>query len=804
MTPKVCAAGDLRTAEHSLEDVLAEQRCQWMAGVRTPAATWLARCPNLAADLEAAAEVVYHEFLLRTELGEAPAWEEYLRAFPEHAAALDWLRQADQLVSDSLAGHLDDPAPASPDDYEMLELLGRGGMGVVYKARQKRLDRVVALKLLPPLDEAGDKEHARFLREARAVGRLQHPHIVQIYDCGTQAGRPFLALEYVEGASLARRLSGEPVSAEAAAALVEKLAGAMHYAHTQGIVHRDLKPANVLLAGPPAAPLDQCMPKVTDFGLAKRLDWSNHSRSGVVLGTPSYMAPEQIEPGGTADARTDVYGLGAILYELLTGRPPFKSVTVLHTLKQVLENEPVPARLLNPAVPRDLDTICLQCLRKEPDRRYPSAADLAADLRRSLDGKPIQARPVGVAGRGWRWCRRNRLVASLLCLAGWLLVGGVSGIAVQSRLREVARQDAVANASAMQEILGDLIRSSPIRQGKFGVASRPRVGSGVDTLIKAKAYCRRMLEQNPADRGLRITLTHIYSQVAMSCWRQGQMADADAHLREARGLWEPLVQAGSLDRDSVDWLATTWYWQARAAIGQRTLVQALAAYQAAIDLWQWLVEGQPGDAAATFKAFQSCYQLTSDPGDPGTRETLPMLEEDRTRLMAVCRREPNNRVARKRLALTNFLIADVYHADNRAPGTAVDFWREAQAQYQALAAERPGDLTVEWPLAFLAHRQFFAGDESQYAEATTRLRAACRQLEPLTREHPDWLGPALGLLSAQVELARCHARMGRHVLAQEAGQELLQRVTAALAAEQARPLHNMDIVSGAIKVASVL
>ncbi|HXG10786.1 MAG TPA: serine/threonine-protein kinase [Gemmataceae bacterium] len=271
--------------------------------------------------------------------------------------------------------------------YEILEVLGQGGMGVVYKARQTRLNRLVALKMIRAGANAGPQELERFRTEAEAVARLEHPNIVQIYEIGEQGGRPFLALEFVRGGSLARRLDGTPLPACQAARLVQTLARAVHHAHQQGIVHRDLKPANVLLTA-------DGTPKIADFGLAKRLDADRgQTQTGAVLGSPSYMAPEQAE-GRIKEIgpAVDIYALGAILYELLTGRPPFQGATLLETLEQVRGHDPVPPRDLQPSVPRDLETVCLKCLEKTPGRRYASALELADDLQRFLDGDPIRAR----------------------------------------------------------------------------------------------------------------------------------------------------------------------------------------------------------------------------------------------------------------------------------------------------------------------------------------------------------------------------------------------------------------------------
>jgi WD40 repeat protein/serine/threonine protein kinase len=462
--------------------------------------------------------------------GDTPQLEEYLRRFRDLArdlrlhfevhAALQTEPMQEAAVPRPNGSH-PSKAPALPG-YEVLGELGRGGMGIVFKARQVALNRVVALKMILAGPQAGSQEVARFRREAEAVAQLQHPHIVQIYEVAESEGRPCLVLEYVEGGSLDQRAAHMPQSAEAAARLVAALARAMHYAHQRGIIHRDLKPPNVLLSrtdplhGIPLAgssPTDtgHYEPKINDFGLAKLLGAGSTgpTLSGEILGTPSYMAPEQAAGKSAAiGPATDIWALGVILYELLTGRPPFRAESPLETLVQVRFQDPVSPSRLQPNLPRDVVTICLACLHKDPPKRYASAEQLAEDLRRFLE-KPIRARPTGPGERVIKWARRRPAVAASLASIVLVTMVGLAGALWQLQITRRALDESETSQYFNQ----------------IALAHRHwldfDVGRAEDLLLRAKPpagnpWERRYVQQLCHTELLKIKETHEARSVAFS------------------------------------------------------------------------------------------------------------------------------------------------------------------------------------------------------------------------------------------------------------------------------------------------
>ena len=415
------------------------------------------------------------------------------------------------------------PIPAIPG-YEILGELGRGGMGVVYKARQVRLNRPCALKMILAGAHATPEAVARFIGEAESIAKLQHRHIVQIFSIGEAGGLPFFELEYLPGGGLEKRLDGTPWVPKRAARLVEILARAMAEAHRLGIVHRDLKPANILVAS-------DGTPKITDFGLAKAVGSdSDLTQSNAIMGSPSYMAPEQA--GGytkQAGPAADIYAMGAVLYELLTGRPPFRGATLLETIEQVKTSEPVPPSRLVPKLPRDIETICLKCLEKDPARRYNDAQALAADLKRFKADEPIMARPINSTERAWRWCRRNRLVAGL---AGGIALAVVLGtIGVTYTFLRALRSERLASQKATEAQANAVTANQQTERANIAANHAIAEARRADQEARnaAREAQRAQDEKLLADRRLYAAVMNM----AQQSWEKGRVDLMERYLREA-------------------------------------------------------------------------------------------------------------------------------------------------------------------------------------------------------------------------------------------------------------------------------
>jgi serine/threonine-protein kinase len=669
-------------------------------------------------------------------------------------------------------------------------------MGVVYEARQRRLDRTVALKVIRAGVHASPEELARFRAEAEAVARLQHPHIVQIYEVGGEAGAPYFSLEYLHGGTLAQQLGGTPQPARTAARMVETLARAMHFAHQHGIIHRDLKPANVLLqnlgtaeeaearrgsmtAGIPlrssaSSAVNDFIPKISDFGLAKRLDKEmGLTQTGAIMGTPSYMAPEQAS-GKTREIGpgADLYSLGAILYEMLTGRPPFKGETTLDTLQQVLSDEPVPPIQLQPRVPRDLQTICLKCLQKGPGSRYATAEALAEDLRRFLAGEPIVARPISVWERTLKWARRRPALAALLLVSslgtlilvlGTLWYNGRLSAALQTaqRRREEAQQER-ARAETNFQKARDAVDAMLTEVGAKQLAQIPQVELVRRALLeKALQFYQGFLEEKGTDPALRRETARAYDRVAAIYEWLGQRPQAEQNLRAALRLQEQLVEefpdepAYRQDQASLYVSLGNLY----RVIGQPA--QSEDSYRKALTIHEQLTRDHPGVAALEHKLAVSHLNLgvfhaerrRNQQAETHLQKALALCEK-------LCREHPDVPEYEQERGESYTNLGNLYISINR-PAEAEAAYRKGRAAFEQLARSRPGVPGYQNRLAAAQNNLgLLLGATQHPVEAKAAFQNAIDIREGLIRDYPNVPAFAVDLGGSYANLANLVRDLG--------------------------------------------
>jgi serine/threonine protein kinase len=579
------------------ETLAAILRCdllyRWDEGKRLPVEWYFERFESLAQIPELAVDLIYTEYLQGEEHGQRPGADEYYLRFPQHQQILrDQFKFHNAICGHGIDaeqsdGDADRPAtvklqrfPSIPG-YDIAQEVGRGGIGVVYRAHDRRLHRTVALKLLLSGDHASPLQLRRFQVEAEAAARLQHRNIVQIHEIGEFEGRPYLALEFVNGGSLADRYRGQLLAPRYSAILIEQIARAIEFAHQNGIIHRDLKPANVLLeesqteeavvlkteateeptparlahttSAAPNSTYPIPVPKITDFGLAKFAGaetvafTDNATQTGDILGTPSYMAPEQAA-GRLQDigVETDVYAIGAILYQLLTGRPPFVGATPMETLRQVTEMDPIPPARWIPSIPPDLQTICLKCLQKEPRKRYRSASQLADDLHRFLADRPISARRTSSIERIWRWTRRNPVIASLIGMVLTMLSIGLPMMTVLY-LREQsqavrAEQHFRLASGAVEQYLTHVGESAELKA--HGLEKFRR-----NLLLTAKEFYEQLGTHRSDDPAFQVEVANAHRRLAFISDELGDLDSSIEQYKRMRDVSTNLVRDYPQDRN---------------------------------------------------------------------------------------------------------------------------------------------------------------------------------------------------------------------------------------------------------------
>ena len=633
-------------------------------------------------------------------------------------------------------------------NYDLVDTIAKGGMGIVYKAKHVKLNRIVALKMILSGQFADEIEVQRFYAEAEAAAKLRHPNIVGIHDIGECEGQHYFSMDYIEGKSLSDLLKDQALQPRHAAKLMEAIAAAMHYAHTEGVVHRDLKPSNVLLdaAGSPL---------ITDFGLAKQVQGgggqSQMTMAGTVVGTPSYMPPEQaagkIE---LVNIRSDVYSLGAILYELLSGRPPFRGAGVMETLRQVLENEPVALRILSPTVPRDLETICHKCLQKEPEKRYATAKELADELGRFLRGEPILAQPISPIARGWRWCKRNPAIAAasaaaLLCLLTALTASTVGYIQTSAALAESeeSRRQAM---EAVNDLFTQVSENTLLNKPGLQPLRKELLG-------RALTYYQRFLKQRGGD-------PRVQDELASANFRIGLITEATESTEQAlplyesaRSMQEKLVAATPKNPARLEAYGNTLNALGTALASKKQHADAQKIFRTAAEVRTTLSELQPQNSEYQRMLANTYMNLGVSFRGTGDRQTAreQFVLAQKVRQAAIQADEKNWKLQRD-LGKGFYGLASLARQEGNIADAQAEFVRAAEA-FELVVQRDPADLENRRLLSVcyrllgdLASAEDITKAREWYAKAHSRLK-------PLAEQNPE-------VVDYQVELAGLELNRG--------------------------------------------
>ena len=677
---------------------------------------------------------------------------------PVLAAALRSQDTVAQPSTPATAGTLDASSLPPPDgavplggqfgDYELLGEIARGGMGVVYKARQTSLGRVVALKMILAGSFASADQVRRFHHEAEQIGRMDHPHIIAIFQVGEHQGQHYFSMQLIEGGSLSHHMDRFRAEPRSAARLIARVARAVHYAHQRGILHRDLKPANILLDG-------EGQPHVTDFGLAKHMGTNSETQSGAILGTPSYMAPEQAAARKDLSTAVDVYALGAILYELLTGRPPFQADSPLETVMQVLAEAPLAPRRLNPTCDRDLETICLKCLEKEPTRRYSSAEALANDLERWVGGESILARPASGIERSMKWVRRRPAMAALVAVSAVAVLAlGVLGWVASLRLdrawkaaeahatqaetnatqAEANAATARANASRAEASAADARR----QRDEVNTAFRKRQDT-VDALLVR--IDRRLENYGGALASVRMEFLNEFLKLNDDLMRE--RGKEPSLRRQAAQLHQRIGDLQALRNDSAD---------------------GVGAYQKAIDYYRGLIKEGPASEQDRVELAYTCSQLAALQKQARRYQQARKACEEAIRLRdQMVIDYPRNPIHRFRTASYRFALADLLDEWGK-PKDAETCYRRALKDQEQLVKDHPGEAGFREGMLQTAGSLAVLLEPSQPEEARRLLERIARTCGEVARTNPAYLDRVVNSgydLAAHLQARGRHADLSR-------------------------------------------
>jgi tetratricopeptide (TPR) repeat protein/tRNA A-37 threonylcarbamoyl transferase component Bud32 len=730
--------------------------------------------PVLTQDLkEQRLDEILASYLNAAQLGQAPDADELFEQNPDLRPELQQFFK-DQEVVDRLTAPLRSvlASPAetpgqSIGDYELVEKISQGGMGVVWRAVQKSLNRVVALKMMRAGRLATPADRRRFRREAEAVAQLDHPHIVPIYEVGEHDGALYFSMKLFEGGSVAQHRARFQNDSRGTARLLATVTSAVHYAHQRGILHRDLKPANILLDERGAA-------HVGDFGLAKRMagsagtvEASGVTQVGSIIGTPSYMAPEQA--AGRPEAITtaaDVYSLGAILYDLLTGRPPFREATLLDTLRSLLDKEPARPRSLNPRADRDLETICLKCLEKEPARRYASAQELTDDLERYLAGEPIQARPLPRMAKIWRWCRRQPLLAGVSAALLLSFVLGFGAVAWQWRraadhLVQADREKARADESfrlAHQAVNDMLTRVTEAEKENLTA-----IPGRKELLQDALKYYQTFLEQRGNDPAIQRDLADAFVRLGLITSATGSKQDALVAYQQALDLYQKLQAAQPKDQALRAKLPCAWH---NVGVMQSDLGQATnswASYQQAKLLYEEFLKDSPREPLLLGGLSNTLGNMgIQERGRHRSAEALALFREANAYQEKLVRLEPNERFARNALAATYSNLGSALEDHKGKEAEALAAFEKARSIREDLVQQRPDIVQFQHDLAETHHNVAVVLRRlGQQAEAQASDQKAHAAYEKLAQDQPGITKFRQDLAGSYFRLGQDHRRAGR-------------------------------------------